>query len=83
MENVSSEIFCGRTFNHEEISEIKEIIDNNKATIDRYHNCSYDLKDYKHIHIDKSFVLLFKVNKERNMIYFWRLKHHKDIFKKQ
>lgn len=28
MENVSSEIFCGRTFNYEEISEIKEIIDN-------------------------------------------------------
>lgn len=62
--------------------KIKEIVGNNTKTIDRYHNCKYDLKEYKHVHIDKSFVLLFKVYKEKNMIYFWKLKHHGDIFKK-
>ncbi len=62
--------------------KIKEIISNNKETIDRYHNCSYDLKEYKHVHIDKSFVLLFKAYKEKKVVYFWRLKHHKDIFKR-
>ncbi|MBR9691803.1 addiction module toxin RelE [Candidatus Woesearchaeota archaeon] len=62
--------------------KIKEIINNNAETIDRYHNCSYDLKEYKHVHIDKSFVLLFKVYKGKNMIYFWKLKHHDNLFKK-
>ena len=60
--------------------KIKEIVKNNEDSIDRYKNCRYDLKDYKRIHIDRSFVLLFKVNKEENMIFFWRLKHHDDIY---
>ncbi len=60
--------------------KIKEIINNNNKTIDRYKNCRYDLKNYKRVHIDKSFVLLFKVNKENNIIYFWRLKHHDEAY---
>jgi YafQ family addiction module toxin component len=60
--------------------KIKEIINNNNKSIDRYKNCRYDLKDYKRVHIDKSFVLLFKVNKENNIIFFWRLKHHDDAY---
>lgn len=62
--------------------KIKEIIDNNSKTIDRYHNCGYNLKEYKHVHIDKSFVLLFKVDKEDNFILFAKLGHHDDFFKK-
>jgi addiction module RelE/StbE family toxin len=61
--------------------KIKEIISNDVKTIDRYYNCKYDLKEYKHCHIDKSFVLLFKVNKEENFILFARLGHHDDFFK--
>ncbi|MBW2974537.1 hypothetical protein KY366_02365 [Candidatus Woesearchaeota archaeon] len=60
--------------------KIKEILDNDSNSIDRYKNCRYDLKEYKRVHIDKSFVLLFKVHKEKNMIYFWRLKHHDDVY---
>ncbi len=62
--------------------KIKEIINNNEKTIDRYYNCSYDLKEYKHTHIDKSFVLLFKVEKSRNFILFAKFGHHDDFFKK-
>jgi len=62
--------------------KIKEIINNNSYTIDRYSNCSYNLKEYKHVHIDKSFVLLFNVDKEKNHIIFAALGHHDDIFKK-
>lgn len=62
--------------------KIKEIINNDKTTIDRYHNCSYDLKEYKHVHMDKSFVLLFKVDKENKFILFAKLGHHDDIFKR-
>lgn len=62
-------------------NKIKEIVANDINTIDRYKNCKYDLKDYKGVHIDKSFVLLFKVYKEKNMIYFWKLKHHDEAYK--
>ena len=60
--------------------KIGEIIRNNRNSIDKYKNCKYSLKEYKRVHIDKSFVLLFKVYKEKNMIYFWRLKHHDGIY---
>lgn len=62
--------------------KIKEIINNNIKSIDRHYNCSYDLKQYKHAHIDKSFVLLFKVDKENNFILFAKFGHHDDFFKK-
>tara|TARA_Y100000310_G_C20280247_1_gene622258 strand:+ start:32 stop:307 length:276 start_codon:yes stop_codon:yes gene_type:complete len=60
--------------------KIKEIITNDHLSIDRYKNCRYDLKEYKRVHIDKSFVLLFKINKQKNIIYFWKLKHHDDVY---
>ncbi len=62
--------------------KIKEIINNNNKTIDRYYNCSYGLNEYKHVHIAKSFVLLFKVEKENNFILFAKIGHHDDFFKK-
>lgn len=60
--------------------KIQEIISNDAKTIDHYKNCRYDLKEFKRVHIDKSFVLLFKVNKEKNIIYFWRVRHHDEIY---
>ncbi len=62
--------------------KIKEIVNNNSNTIDRYYNCSYNLKEYKHVHIDKSFVLLFKADKNKNFILFAKLGHHDDFFKR-
>lgn len=62
--------------------KIKEIIDNDKTTIDKYKNLRYGLKEYKRVHIDKSFVLIFKVDKEKNHILFERLKHHDEVYKK-
>jgi YafQ family addiction module toxin component len=62
--------------------KIKEIISNDANSIDRYKNCSHGLKEYKRVHIDSSFVLLFAVYKEKNFIYFWRMKHHDDVYKK-
>lgn len=61
-------------------NKIKEVISNDAASIDRYKNCRYGLKECKRVHIDKSFVLLFRVYKEKNMIYFWRLRHHDEIY---
>ncbi len=61
--------------------KIKEIINNDTVSIDRYKNCKYELKEYKRVHIDKSFVLLFKVYKDKNIIYFDKLKHHDEVYK--
>jgi len=62
--------------------KIREIVDNDPQSIDRYKNLKYGLSDYKRVHIDKSFVLLFKVDKNRNHILFYRLKHHSEVYKK-
>ena len=62
--------------------KIQEIINNNNETIDRYSNLRYNLKEYKHVHIDKSFVLIFKVFKDKNFILFDKFDHHDNIYKK-
>ncbi|MEA2036981.1 MAG: addiction module toxin RelE [Nanoarchaeota archaeon] len=62
--------------------KIREIITNDADSIDKYKNCKYDLKEYKRVHISKSFVLLFKVYKEKNIVYFWKLMHHDDAYKR-
>ena len=61
--------------------KIKEVINNDTNTIDRYKNLRYGLSEYKRVHVDKSFVLIFKVDKERNYILFDRLRHHDDVYK--
>ena len=61
--------------------KIKEVISNDIKTIDRYKNLRYGLSEYKRVHVDKSFVLIFKVDKERKHILFDRLRHHDDIYK--
>ena len=62
--------------------KIREIIDNDPKSIDRYKNLRYTLSDYKRIHIDKSFVLIFNVDKKNDHILFDRLKHHDEAYKK-
>jgi len=60
--------------------KIKEIINNNLDSIDRYKNLKYGLNEYKRAHIDKSFVLFFKVDKNKNHILFNKLKHHDEAY---
>ncbi len=60
--------------------KIKEIISQDEVSIQHYKNLRYDLKNYKRVHIDKSFVLIFKVMlKEKHML-FVRFAHHDDIY---
>ena len=61
--------------------KIKEIVDNNTKSIDRYKNLRYSLNDYKRAHIDKSFVLIFQVDKGKSHILFDKLEHHDKIYK--
>ncbi len=60
--------------------KIKEIVNNDAETIQRYKNLRHDLSDSKRVHINKSFVLTFKVDIENNFILFWDFDHHDNIY---
>ena len=60
--------------------KIKEIVNNDTETIKRYKNLKHDLSDFKRVHIDKSFVLAFKVDLANNFILFVDFDHHDKIY---
>ncbi|MEK6894802.1 MAG: addiction module toxin RelE [Nanoarchaeota archaeon] len=60
--------------------KIKEIINNDSETIKRYKNLRHDLSDLKRVHIDKHFVLTFKVDLAMNFILFYDFDHHDNIY---
>ncbi|MBS3142081.1 hypothetical protein J4464_01705 [Candidatus Woesearchaeota archaeon] len=60
--------------------KIKEIIQNDSISIDRYKNLRYDLKQYKRVHIDRHFVLTFKVDKQNEHILFIDFDHHDRVY---
>ena len=63
------------------LKKIDEIIKSD--SIEHYKNLRHDEKEFKRVHIDKSFVLLFKVLKEKNFILFDRFDHHDNIYKRK
>ncbi len=60
--------------------KIKEIINNDAYSIERYKNLRYNLKKFKRVHIDRHFVLTFKVDKEKNFILFEDFEHHDRVY---
>ncbi len=60
--------------------KIKEVINNDNASIDRYKNLKYGLKQFKRVHMDKHFVLTFKVDKDKNFILFGDFEHHDKVY---
>jgi len=60
--------------------KIKQIIQSDEFTINHYKNLRHDLSEYKRVHILKSFVLLFKVYKNKNFILFDKFGHHDEIY---
>ena len=61
--------------------KIKQLINCDKDSINHYKNLRYELKDFKRVHIDKSFVLTFKVDLNKNFILFIDFDHHDRIYK--
>jgi mRNA-degrading endonuclease RelE of RelBE toxin-antitoxin system len=59
--------------------KVKQIINNNLETIDRYKNLRHDLKDQKRVQIGH-FVLTFKIYKNENFILFLDYDHHDNIY---
>lgn len=62
--------------------KIKEIINSNEQSINHYKNLRNDLRDYKRVHIDRSFVLVFNVDIFNNFILFVDFDHHDKIYGK-
>lgn len=60
--------------------KVREIINNDKDSIERYKNLRHDMKHLKRVHIDRHFVLTFKVDKEKNMIIFEDFDHHDNAY---
>jgi len=62
--------------------KIKEVVNNNKDSIKHYKNLRHELSDYKRVHIDRSFILVFKVDIFSNFILFVDFDHHDKIYGK-
>ena len=63
--------------------KIKQIIGSDSISIGHYKNLKHDLKEFKRVHIDSSFVLVFKVDIKNNFILFVDFDHHDKIYKKR
>ena len=56
--------------------KIKEVVNSDDDSIGHYKNLRYDLKEFKRVHIDKHFVLTFKVDMVKKFILFVDFDHH-------
>ncbi|MFH1586369.1 MAG: addiction module toxin RelE [Candidatus Diapherotrites archaeon] len=64
------------------LKKVEEIASRDEDSIEYYKNLKHDYKEYKRVHIDKSFVLLFRVFKKEKFIIFDKLKHHDGIYRR-
>lgn len=62
------------------LKKIEEII--NSPNKKHYKNLRHDMKEFKRVHIKGSFVLIFKVDEENELISFEDLQHHDKIYKR-
>ncbi len=60
-------------------NKMEEVLSRDNNTIDFYKNLRKPLNDYKRVHVG-SFVLKFKVVKEKNLIIFSEFEHHDDSY---
>ncbi len=63
--------------------KIKEIINCDSNSIQHYKNLRHNLKEYKRVHIEGSFVLTFKIDLLNNFILFVDFDHHDKIYEKK
>jgi YafQ family addiction module toxin component len=61
------------------MKKIEEILTTDN--VDHYTNLRKPLQDYKRVHIDAHFVLIFKYDKSKDTVYFYDLDHHDNIYK--
>ncbi|MDP4039233.1 MAG: addiction module toxin RelE [Candidatus Pacearchaeota archaeon] len=59
--------------------KINEVI--NSSDIEHYKNLKFPMNKFKRVHIDKSFILIFKYDKTNDKVKFYDLDHHDKIYK--
>ena len=64
------------------MKKIEKIAESDETAIEHYKNLGHGLSDRKRVHIDKSFVLTFKYDKERKFVLFLDFDHHDNIYKR-
>lgn len=62
--------------------KIKQVCSCDEEVIQHYKNLKYDMSNLKGVHVDKSFVLLFKIDFEKKLVLFTKLDHHDNIYKR-
>ncbi len=60
--------------------KIKEIVNSDEEKIEHYKNLRHDLKEFKRVHIDKHFVLTFRVDLTRKFVLFVDFDHHDKVY---
>lgn len=61
--------------------KVKEIA--KSPDIEHYKNLRSPLNEFKRVHIDRSFVLVFKYYKSEDKVVFYDLDHHDKIYSKK
>lgn len=61
------------------LNEMEEVMSGQNPH--HYKNLSHDMKQFKRAHIDKHFVLIFKVDENKRVIKFIDLQHHDHIYR--
>ncbi|MCK4328011.1 MAG: addiction module toxin RelE [Candidatus Diapherotrites archaeon] len=61
------------------MAKIAEIVSSPKIT--RYKNLRKPLQDFKRVHIQKSFVLVFKYDQTKDLVKFYDFEHHDKAYK--
>ncbi|MCK5625194.1 addiction module toxin RelE [Candidatus Pacearchaeota archaeon] len=61
--------------------KINQIITCDEESINHYKNLRHDLKNFKRVHIDRSFVLTFKIDLKKKFILFVDFDHYDNIYR--
>ena len=61
------------------LKKIEEVT--NSSNKEHYKNLGHDMKEFKRVHIRGSFVLIFKVDEDKELVSFEDLQHHDKIYR--
>ena len=62
------------------LKKIEEIC--SSKNIEHYKNLSHEMKEFKRVHIDAHFVMIFKFDKKRKIVKFEDFQHHDTIYRR-
>jgi len=59
--------------------KINEVV--NSSDVEHYKNLKFPMNEFKRVHIDGSFVLIFQYDKKNDKLIFYDLDHHDKIYR--